>query len=538
MKACVIQPPYSRDLSRSDELFAWKLEQLEACDASCDLIVLPEYSDVPCATSTREETLLYHDKYFDALMDACKKTAVRCQAAVFVNALSKVGDNYRNTTFAISKTGEIVGKYDKKHLPPLELDIGLDCAYTYEPSEPYVLELDGVRYGFLTCYDFYFYEAFAAIARKNVDVIIGCSLQRSDSHDAIETMCRFAAYNTNAYVVRSSVSFAEDSDICGASMIVSPEGKVLCNLKGKFGAACAEFDPHSKHFKAAGYGNPPAAHHEYIEIGRKPWQYRPAGPAMVPNDEEMPYPRVCAHRGFSTIAPENSMPAFGAAIALGAEEIEFDLWYTADDEIVSIHDPTLDRVSNGTGKVYEHTLPELQALDFGVEFGDEFKGLRIVTFEEILQKFARQVIMNVHIKTIDDDVEYAEKHLQKIIDLIDRYDCRKHCYFMTGNDGLLKMCKRLAPDIPRCCGEHERVIRHEEAPGIVDRAIALDCQKAQLFKPFFTQADVEKAHANGVKCNVFFADDPAEAITYREMGIDCILSNAYLKVTQVIPRKQ
>ena len=251
----------------------------------------------------------------------------------------------------------------------------------------------------------------------------------------------------------------------------------------------------------------------------------------------MPYPRVCAHRGFSTVAPENSMPAFGAAIALGAEEIEFDLWYTADDEIVSIHDPTLDRVSNGTGKVYEHTLAELQALDFGVEFGDKFKGLRIVTFEEILQKFARQVIMNVHIKTLDDDVEYAEKHLKKIIDLIDRYDCRKHCYFMTGNDGLLKMCKRMAPDIPRCCGEHERVIRHEEAPGIVDRAIALDCQKAQLFKPFFTKADVEKAHANGVKCNVFFADDPDEAVAYREMGIDCILSNDYLKVTQVIPRK-
>ena len=52
----------------------------------------------------------------------------------------------------------------------------------------------------------------------------------------------------------------------------------------------------------------------------------------------MPYPRVCAHRGFSTIAPENSMPAFGAAVAMGAEEIEFDLWYTKDGEIVSIFD--------------------------------------------------------------------------------------------------------------------------------------------------------------------------------------------------------
>ncbi len=45
---------------------------------------------------------------------------------------------------------------------------------------------------------------------------------------------------------------------------------------------------------------------------------------ILPNDKDMPYPRVCAHRGFNTIAPENTMPAFAASIALGAEEIEFD----------------------------------------------------------------------------------------------------------------------------------------------------------------------------------------------------------------------
>ena len=47
-----------------------------------------------------------------------------------------------------------------------------------------------------------------------------------------------------------------------------------------------------------------------------------------PGDAEMPYPRICAHRGFNTVAPENSLPAWGAAIALGADEIEFDLWET------------------------------------------------------------------------------------------------------------------------------------------------------------------------------------------------------------------
>ena len=152
----------------------------------------------------------------------------------------------------------------------------MDSDYTMEYSEPYILELEGIRFGFMTCYDFYFYEAFANIARNHVDVIIGCSLQRSDSHHAIETMCRFLAYNTNSYVIRSSVSFSEESEICGASMIVSPEGKVLANMKGRFGLESIEFDPKQKYYKAAGFGNPPASHYEYIEYGRKPWQYRPA----------------------------------------------------------------------------------------------------------------------------------------------------------------------------------------------------------------------------------------------------------------------
>ena len=67
MKACIIQPPYSKDVSFSDEYFNYKLQQLNACDESMDIIVLPEYSDVPCATTTKEETVFYHKKYIDIL---------------------------------------------------------------------------------------------------------------------------------------------------------------------------------------------------------------------------------------------------------------------------------------------------------------------------------------------------------------------------------------------------------------------------------------------------------------------------------------
>ena len=122
MKACIIQPPYSRDLALSDEYFEYKINLLEQCDSSIDIIVLPEYSDVPCVTKDLEETLYYHNKYIATLLSECISTAKRCKALVFVNALSPEPTGYRNTTYVYNREGSLVGKYFKKHLPPLEFE--------------------------------------------------------------------------------------------------------------------------------------------------------------------------------------------------------------------------------------------------------------------------------------------------------------------------------------------------------------------------------------------------------------------------------
>ena len=530
MKAYIMQPPYSRDTARSDELFAEKLAYLDRIGDDADIIVLPECSDGPCSTPNWEATLFYHKKYIGTLLQACSHTAKRCKAHLFVNALSQEPEGWRNTTYCFDRNGEIAGKYFKKHLPPSEVEMGLDSSYINRPDAPYVLELDGVRYGFLTCYDFYFYEAFPAIARQNVDVIIGCSLQRSDSHDAIETMCRFLAYNTNAYVLRSSVSFDEKATVCGASMIVSPEGKVLANLGGKFGIASAEFDPHKRYLKPGGYGNPDMPHHDYMEWGRKPWQYRNCGSSVVLPEHQMPYPRVCAHRGFNTVAPENSMPALGAAVAMGAEEIEFDLWYTTDKVLVSCHDAVLDRVSNGTGYVYEHSFAQLRELDFGSKVDPKYAGLKIPTFEEILQKFAGRVIMNIHVKFWDR--EFPESMMAEIVGLIRKYDAQNHVYMMTVSDQRIRQMQEFAPDIPCCVGWDG----NKDPMSMVDRAIALGCKKVQLFKPYFNADTVKKAHENGIICNVFWSDDPAETKEFLAMGIDTILTNDYNLLSQVVER--
>ena len=529
MKICIIQPAYSTDYSESERYFKDQLRLIDMCDESMDLIVLPEACDIPCLATTKEDADRASAKFNKLLLDKVAETARRCNAMVFVNARSGEKDAFRNTTYAFNRQGEIVGQYFKQHLTPGEVTkMRLDSDYSFEFSEPTVIEIEGLRFGFLTCYDFYFYEAFANMARMDLDIIIGCSHQRSDTHRALEIMSQNLAYNTNAYVIRSSVSMNEDSDIGGASMVVAPTGEVLLNMRSKVGLETVEIDPKNKYYKPAGFGNPPSAHYEYIEKGRRPWKYRPAGSAIVRHDEIMPYPRTCAHRGFKTVLPENSLPAFGAAVAMGAEEIEFDLWYTKDGEVVSIHDSTLDRVSNGTGKIWEYTLAELKEFDFGAKCGDAFKGMEIPTFEDILKKFACHCVMNIHLKTEGEKPEY----LDKVVKLIKKYDCEKYVYFMSGQDSLLERLQREYPEITRCCGGGSG--RWE----IVERAIKYGCKKLQLVKGYFNQEMIDRAHANGIICNVFWSDNPEETQRFLDMGIDVILTNDYNRISQIVDKKE
>ena len=302
-------------------------------------------------------------------------------------------------------------------------------------------------------------------------------------------------------------------------------------MKARIGLESCEIYPHRKYYKPAGFGNPESAHYEYIEVGRRPWKYRPAGSAIVLPDKLTKYPRLCAHRGFNTIAPENSMPAFGAAVALGATEIEFDIWPTKDGELVSIHDSKLDRVSNGSGKVWDYTLEELQKLDFGKGHDGAYKGLKILRFEDILKKFACHVIMNIHIKTRDNTSRYDDALLKKIIDTVEKYDCREYVYFMTGNDVFQRQIAEVAPTFKRCLGGGS------EPDRIVERAIELGCDKLQFFKPHISKEMADLAHEHGIICNVFWSDDPEEAKKFLEIGVDTILTNDYQRMADALEIK-
>ncbi len=95
-------------------------------------------------------------------------------------------------------------------------------------------------------------------------------------------------------------------------------------------------------------------------------------------------PRLVGHRGASEVAPENTLASFERARRDGADIVELDVRLTADGQVVAIHDDTVDRTTDGTGRVSAMTLAELRALDAGSWFGPDFAGEPIPTLTEVL----------------------------------------------------------------------------------------------------------------------------------------------------------
>ena len=93
---------------------------------------------------------------------------------------------------------------------------------------------------------------------------------------------------------------------------------------------------------------------------------------------------VIAHRGASGTCPENTLAAFRRAETLGAHMIELDVQLTRDGEVVVMHDDTLDRTTDGRGRLARHTLAELRALDAGSWFDRRFAGEGVPTLGEVL----------------------------------------------------------------------------------------------------------------------------------------------------------
>jgi glycerophosphoryl diester phosphodiesterase len=119
-----------------------------------------------------------------------------------------------------------------------------------------------------------------------------------------------------------------------------------------------------------------------------------------------------SHRGEHLERPENTVPAFKEAIRVEADFIEVDVQTTKDGKLVLSHDGTVDRCTNGTGKVSEMTFEQIEALDAGIKRGPQFTGTKIPTFDEVLDLARGKIGVYVDIKnaTAQDLVSHIDGH--------------------------------------------------------------------------------------------------------------------------------
>ncbi len=240
----------------------------------------------------------------------------------------------------------------------------------------------------------------------------------------------------------------------------------------------------------------------------------------------LPERGVCAHRGAMTSHPENTLPAFEAAIECGAHMIEFDVQLSKDGELVIMHDSKVERTTDGAGQVSEMTFEELRQLDAGSWKGAEFNGLKIPTLQEVLSIMPKNIWLNIHLK---GGAEVGEKVALAVAE-----EKRLHQAVVAATMEAVSAAREAVPEILICNME-----RQSGAWDYVDGTIAIQADFIQLnggIKPEFREY-AEKLKAEGIKINYFGTDDAIELGTLWEYGVDFPLVNDIQAAIQVAKKE-
>lgn len=229
-------------------------------------------------------------------------------------------------------------------------------------------------------------------------------------------------------------------------------------------------------------------------------------------------PLILGHKGAPQAAPENTLASLRAALELGADGVEFDVRPCRSGELVVIHDQTVDRTTNGRGRVIDLTLDQLKALDAGSWFDPRYQGERIPTLEEALEVVSRAALIDIELK-IDARrlrAHIARRALEIVIErgLLDRVLFSSFdpfvLWYLRGLDPHARINLLLAP------GRRTGLMRAWR-PG--QMRFDLLGPHHQMVNPAF----VNKARANGDGLLAWTVDDPGEMRRLAELGIDGLI---------------
>jgi glycerophosphoryl diester phosphodiesterase len=226
-----------------------------------------------------------------------------------------------------------------------------------------------------------------------------------------------------------------------------------------------------------------------------------------------------AHRGARAIAPENTLPAFQAALDLGVDGIELDVQRSRDGVLVVMHDFTVDRTTNGCGRVVDLTLAELKELDAGESFDARFRETRVPTLDEVLDLIGDRCAVNVEIKSVD---YRGGEEVDAVAALVKARNLYDQILISSFNPiALIKM--RHVDDRVRL-----GLLYAHELPGYLMQAWLGELMCPEALHPHHTLVDeayMERTRAIGKTVNVWTVNVVAEASRLHRLGVDAIISD-------------
>jgi len=240
---------------------------------------------------------------------------------------------------------------------------------------------------------------------------------------------------------------------------------------------------------------------------------------------------VLAHRGFRGNYPENTMLAFEKAAELPIDGLEMDIHSTRDGVLVVCHDETVDRTTNGHGRIQDYTLTELKQLDAGYRFtpdnGQTFpfrgQGITIPPLEDVFQRFPNLWI-NVDMK------QHKPSVVRPFCQLIRTYDMSENMCVGSFDNKTVKAFRRACPEVVRVASLVETLrlflLNHLRLSQFYwGRANAFQVPEYERGLRIVTRRFVNAAHQNNTAVHIWTVNKTADMQRFITMGVDGLITD-------------
>lgn len=237
--------------------------------------------------------------------------------------------------------------------------------------------------------------------------------------------------------------------------------------------------------------------------------------------------RLFGHRGAMHEAPDSTLPGFRHAIALGLDAVEFDVQMSADGELVVIHDTTVDRTTNGTGRVADFTLAELRALDARAQFPNWPEPCTIPTLAEVLDVVGGVTELLVEIKR--DTPERLEVVIPATIAQLRERNLIDRVRLSSFDPVALDIARRTAPDLRLVINGVWR------EPGLYERVIEIGITGTDFDHNQVGQPHIDWARSHGLWIIGWPGNTEADFRIHQAHGLDAIGSDAPSTILPLLP---